>query len=383
MIDYIKKLRPVGNTISTKEQSIDKQLFHPFHIQLYSSGTASLAATIMAAIKLKPGISNPEVVVPAYGCPDLISAIIYAKAIPVLVELEPDSPQIDIKHFENLINDKTVAVIAVRFFGIPERIEALYQIAKKHNATLIEDSAQGFPVHNMASYWQGDFVVLSFGRGKPLNLLGGGAVLTRNKTLINLLPDALPEKNSLKNYIKYKLKLFLYNLSIHPIAYGLITKAPGLNIGVTVYKPLNNLGRMSVCATQLLSSNLNIYRNRINPQKEYFEFFKKYNPELVYNLPEKLSYDMSQPLLRYPVIIRNESIRDQLYKRLKPYGASAMYKKPLYKIENIDRLLNQQDNNHPNASKFARQLLTLPTHEGVSRKNLQSIKAILKEFNRQ
>lgn len=378
MSPYIKKIRPVGNTINTTKNNIDDSPFSPFYTQFYNSGTASLAATIIAAIKLKPDINNPEVIVPAYGCPDLISAVIYAKAIPVLVDLEPDSPQMSLQHLKNLVSDKTVAVIAVRFFGIPERNEELYQIAKSYNAILIEDSAQGFPVHNMDSYWQGDFVILSFGRGKPVNLLGGGAVLARNQTLMNLLPDSPTEKNSLKNDVKYILKLFLYNLSIQPTAYGLITKIPGLNIGLTVYKPLNALGRMSDFSKQRLTSNLKSYRNRINQQKEYLKFFKKGNGELVYDLPSKLSYDMSQPLLRYPVIVKNESMRKQLYKKLKPYGASIMYKEPLHEIENVGRLLKQPANDYPNANKFARQLLTLPTHEAANKKVLLTIQEIIK-----
>ena len=57
----------------------------------------------------------------------------------------------------------------------------LRPLADAAGAVLIEDSAQAFPRDGGGDFWQGDLVVLSFGRGKPVSLLGGGAVLYRDE----------------------------------------------------------------------------------------------------------------------------------------------------------------------------------------------------------
>lgn len=373
MAKRIKILRPVGNSINTTDSNINNILSSPYTSCFYNSGTASLAATVIAARKLKPNIKCPEVIVPAYGCPDLVSAIIYAETKPVLVDLEPNSSQMSLEQITNSITDKTIAIIAVRFFGIPERYKELSKIAKQYNLVLIEDSAQGFPATGLDTYWHGDFIVISFGRGKPVNLLGGGAVLSKNPELLKLLPKPTTIPSSLLEKLKYKLKVHLYNQTIRPIAYGLLTLIPGLKIGQTVYKPLICIESIHNTTKSLLSSNLEAYKTRKNYQAKYREIFKQYDKGELIDIPRTLANDMSQPLLRYPILIIDTAKRDAIYNKLKSYGASLMYQKPLYQIDGISELIKEQSTNYPNASLFAKQLLTLPTHEGVNKKTLKII----------
>ena len=380
MLSSFKILRPVGNTINTSKSFDNKNLFSPYNSTFYNSGTAALAASILACKKLKPAISSPEILVPAYACPDLISAIVYAKAIPVLIDLECASPNMSIECINSTISENTIAIIAIRSFGLNENFEALADITKKHEITLIEDSAQGFPSQNMSTYWHGDFIILSFGRGKPVNLMGGGAILTKDEKLCNLLPIPLATSNSIIKNIKYKLKLFLYNKSIRPFIYSLITKIPGINIGQTIYKPLEEITHINTATKYLLSSNFHSYKNKVNCQKKYQALLKKCNDTLLVDLPTKLSHDMNQPLLRYPILIRNSSTRNRIYKKLKPYGASIMYKSPLYIIENISLDIKNSNSNYPNATLFAEQLLTLPTHEGVTQNSIKCIEEILSQI---
>ena len=379
MPSQIKILRPVGNRINTTTNKTEITPFSSFHTCFYTSGTAALAAAILAASKLKSDIDKPEVIVPAYGCPDLISAVICAKATPILVDLEPDSPQMSFNQLHKSINNKTIAIIAVRFFGIADRNEELLKITNQHNLLLIEDSAQGFPTTDIDSYWNGDFVILSFGRGKPVNLLGGGAVLTKSLKLMKLLPSPPAISDSLFEKVKYKLKLFLYNQSIRPLAYGLITHIPGLHIGQTIYKPLNNIEGTHKHIQSLLISNLKSYQTRKTCQKEYKRILEACDKKKLIDLPSVLGHNMSQPLLRYPILIKDNSLRNKLYEKLKCYGASLMYKKPLNQIEGVDKHIKQQKKSYPNATRFSQQLLTLPTHEGVNGKTLKTIDRILKE----
>ena len=72
-----------------------QDVFSPYTPRYFDSGTAALGAAIIAAIKLK-GVDVPQVVLPANGCPDLVSAVIFAGAMPVLIDLEPERASLDL-----------------------------------------------------------------------------------------------------------------------------------------------------------------------------------------------------------------------------------------------------------------------------------------------
>ena len=240
MSTHIKTLRPVGNPVLLKKSTLDFQYFGTPHVEFYQSGTSALAAAL-TAVKLSHANTKSltEVLLPAYTCPDLISAVVHAGLTPVLIDLEPDSCWMSLNDIENAISERTIAIIAVRFLGIAERMNALRTICDRHNITLIEDSAQGFPVTQPENYWQGDLAIVSFGRGKPVNMLSGGAVITFKPGLKEHLPSANKNTANTKAATAYLIKALLYNLLIKPWAYGLAIRLPGLNVGETVYEPLN------------------------------------------------------------------------------------------------------------------------------------------------
>ena len=122
------QLPPVGNPICLSRADQPEVLLQAFGYRYqphyFASGTAALAAAITAAIRLK-AIDKPEVILPAYGCPDLISAVVFAGAKPVLVDFETDRPWMDLEQLLTKIRAQTVAIIAVNLFGISERLEQL------------------------------------------------------------------------------------------------------------------------------------------------------------------------------------------------------------------------------------------------------------------
>ena len=124
------QLPPAGNRLclsgAGKDESGHENAFSPYMPVFYQSGTASLAAAIGAAIRNKP-TEKPEVILPAYGCPDLVSAAVFAGAKPVLVDLENDRPWMNLEQLSASINSNTVAVVAVDLLGIPERISGYSQ----------------------------------------------------------------------------------------------------------------------------------------------------------------------------------------------------------------------------------------------------------------
>ena len=259
-------LPPVGNPVclNAKNDSAAPSFFLADQTRFYSSGTAALAAALVAASKAAKTSKNntrPEVILPAYACPDLVSAAIFAGVKPILVDLEANGPWLDLSQLANAITAETVAIIGVNLFGIAERWPQLRELAIQKDVLLIEDSAQYVPGGDEHQDWQGDLVVFSFGRGKPVSLLGGGAVVAKNPSLIDLLPRPALNATSMSQNLSFKLKARMYNAMISPYLYWLPQMLPFLHLGETRYHVLDNIETMDQVRTELLTSNISQYQD--------------------------------------------------------------------------------------------------------------------------
>ena len=378
---------PVGNpVVSNESRNFVKQpdqVFAPFHANFYASGTASLAAALIAAKRAKP-VDHPEVILPAYACPDLLSAAVFAGVKPVLVDLEDDRPWLDLNDLGQKLSEQTIGIVAVDLFGIAERHGTLGEMAKSVGAILIEDSAQSFPAGSGASdFWQGDLVVVSFGRGKPVSLLGGGVVLSRAQPLSDLLPG--PERvvpNTWAEAVKYRLKAALYNFMISPRLYWIPQSLAFLHLGETRYHPLLWLEGMDSTRQSLLPANLSEYRS-LDPglPKRYSRLISELevDPALLVDLPRITDTPFERRLLRYPLLVAPE-IRDKLFLKLRRagLGPSLMYPSILPEIPGVERLVENQGD-FPGASSFARRILTMPTHGRIRSEDVSAIQEILVE----
>ncbi len=329
-------------------------------------------------------VDRPEIILPAYGCPDLISAAVFAGARPVLVDLGPDRPWLDLKQLARRIGKRTVGIVAVDLLGILERFEALRELAKSVDAVLIEDSAQAFPSRGESNIWQGDLVIVSFGRGKPVSLLGGGAVLHQGQPLGDLLPK--PEALSARVWRDsaiYRLKAFLYNRMISPRLYWIPQGLPFLRLGETRYHPLTQLGDMDAERLALLPANLAAYQGQRWDIGELLsgvlEQIGRSEGGLI-DLPWVTGVPEGRRLLRYPLLV-DASLRDRLYQALRRagLGPSLMYTRVLNEIPGLEELLEHQGD-YPQARSFAERILTLPTHNGIRQRDLAGIRHILRSL---
>ncbi len=388
-------LPPVGNPVclhshgpvsygQVKIDSAAVTLLFSDQARFYASGTAALAAALVAAMKIK-SIESAEVILPAYGCPDLVSAVEFAGARPVLVDIEAGRPWLDLAQLASAITDNTTAIIAVNLFGISERWTQLRELAEKNNVVLIEDSAQYFPGGEEQQDWQGDLVVFSFGRGKPVSMLGGGAVLASTASLLELLPQPKKKITTFRQRVTYFLKAKLYNTMISPLLYWLPQSLPFLHLGETRYHTLQAIEAMDQNRMDLLPANISCYQDDSNAyiRCEKISLMLESLTDLqdrLRNLPRVCNIEAKRRLLRYPLLLDAAS-RDCAYQSLKQagLGASIMYPASLPKIPGMNHLLDDKQS-FPNAEDFASRVLTLPTHTGVSEKDIDKMQIILSEL---
>ena len=375
-------LPPVGNPVCLSKQPdlVVSPLFALYPTQFYASGTAALAAAITAAMKLK-NCSRPEIILPAYGCPDLVSAVIYAGAKPVLVDLEAERPWLDLTQLASAITENTVAIVAVNLFGIAERWTQLRELAKPGDVVLIEDSAQYFPGKDEQIDLQGDLVVFSFGRGKPVSLLGGGAVLAKETSLFDLLPKAQIKPATLSQRFSFGLKARLYNAMISPFLYWLPQALPFLHLGETRYHVLPDIEAMDQVRTELLASNISCYQADARTKGRCEKISTMLNSlDGVIDLPQVCAMKRNRRLLRYPVLVVAAE-RDRIYGKLHQagLGVSIMYPASLPEINGLNHIFDK-DHNFPNAQSFALSLITLPVHSSVSDKDIDSMNILLNKY---
>ena len=143
-----------------------------------TNGTAALEVT-MAALDIGPG---DEVIVPDFTFVATASAVLFANALPVLVDVDPETYCLDPILTEAAITPRTRAIIAVHMGGHPADLDALQDIARKHEVYLIEDSA-----HAHASQWGGKKIgtfgkagTFSFQSSKLMTAGEGGIIISND-----------------------------------------------------------------------------------------------------------------------------------------------------------------------------------------------------------
>lgn len=387
----LRSLPPAGYPICLappeEPERIFQAAFEDRSVFLYGSGTMALAAALVAARESAGeyhGIVSPEVLLPAYACPDLVSAALYAGLAPVLVDLAADTPWMDLDSLRNKLSSNTVAIVAAHFLGIPERIAAIRTALDGSAALIIEDSAQLFPIKPSEDVWQGDLVTLSFGRGKPVSLLGGGAVLCRSDTLSKHLPltrQAALQVCTKKPRMLFRSKANIYNAFLSPKIFGLLQSIPFLSLGETIYTPLKSISQFDEGRIGTLAANIEAYRERTRTAQNWLsEMLADMDGAFFSDLSGLNRHHSELVFLRYPLLLRDQALRDKLHAALslKGLGCSRMYPKPLPEIEGLeDRFQGQGE--FPQASKFSQRLLTLPCHSGVRPTDIKAIRQVILE----
>ena len=370
-------LRPVGNYFRYDPKPLDLNLFSPFTFKGYQSGTAALAAALIVAKKKREEVVNPEVILPGYSCPDLLSACKFAGVKVKFVDFEANLPWMSLDQIESRVSSSTIAIVAVNFLGIPERIEEISQRVKSSELLLIEDSAQGFTTGNYSDYWKGDLVTLSFGRGKPLSLFGGGATLCKNQELEPLLPEFDSEESG--KGLSFRSKNLVFKTLSSPMFYFWLTKLPFLGLGNTEYKPLENLLNIPNDVASQVTSSISQLGENLSNLNRLTNIYRGIKQEFVINLPRVTNTNEDSIMLRYPLLITDEHKRDKLFDQLisAGLGVSKMYERIIMDIENIPREILVDEPDLPNARQFAKQLITLPSHLGTHISHAQQIDKIL------
>ena len=164
--------------------------------------TSCTHATEMAALLLdiQPG---DEVIMPAYTFVSTANAFVLRGAVPVFVDIRPDTMNIDETLIEAAITEKTKAIVPVHYAGVACEMDTIMAIAKKHHLAVVEDAAQGVCAwyKGKALGTFGDYGCYSFHETKNFSMGEGGALLIQK-------PEAIEDAEILREKGTNRSKFF-------------------------------------------------------------------------------------------------------------------------------------------------------------------------------
>jgi len=151
------------------------------HCLATANGTSALIISL-SALGVGPG---DEVIVPPYTFVATVNAVLMHHAIPVFVDTDPETFQIDARKIEAAITERTRCILPVHLGGSPADMDAILEIGDKHHLPVVEDACQAHLAewrHKKVSTL-GTLGCFSFQASKNLNSGEGGALLTNDTDL--------------------------------------------------------------------------------------------------------------------------------------------------------------------------------------------------------
>jgi dTDP-4-amino-4,6-dideoxygalactose transaminase len=353
-----------------------KAKFSAREVFLLSSGKAALTVILKA---LAASSKRRRVIIPAYTCFSVPSAIVKAGLEVALCDVEPETLDFNFAELEALINEDVLCVVSTHLFGRPADIDRVKRLCEGKGITVVEDAAQAMGGRSEGRLLGtlGDVAFFSLGRGKNLTCGTGGIILTRSLSIAEkikaeyaTLPEA-PRGDVVRNW----LEMLMMQFFIHPVLYWLPAGLPFLRLGETKFYTDFPMYRMDeVRAHQLqgwerrltlanqqrttrakwLIDGLDLHRRGIRPIT---------GKEAIY--------------LRLPVLLRDRETKEAVCMRSREEGAGVSPNYPAT-IQGIPELAGRLAGRKcPGAQEVVDRLVTLPTHQFVTERDRVKIDRVL------
>ena len=344
----------LGENVKALEQEIAKYCNAKFAIGV-ASGTDAILLPLMAA-----GIgAGDRVITTPYTFFATAGSIARLNAIPVFVDIEPDTYNIDPDKLEHVIKKQTAAqrsrlkaIIPVHLYGQCAEMEPIIKISKKYKLAVIEDAAQtiGATYKGKMAGSIGDFGSFSFYPSKNLGGFGDGGMVTTNN-------EKLSEKVRI--------------LRVHGSKPKYYHKFVGIN---------SRLDELQAAVLRIKLKHLETWtNNRIERAERYDTLFKDAGLSDIVSLPVRRAYNrhvFNQYIVR---VKRRDALRDYLAKE--GIGTEIYYPVPLH-LQQCFKYLGYKKGDFPASEKAARETLALPIYPELALEEQEYVVKNIAEFYR-
>ena len=163
-----------------------EEKYAKFHDAKYAISTSSGTTALWVSLKAAGVKAGDEVILPPYTFIATGSSILMANAIPIFVDVDPETFNMDPAKIEAAITEKTKVIMPVHIAGNPADMDNILAIAKKHNLMVVEDAAQAH-----GAEWDGVKVgalgaagIFSFQTSKNMSAGEGGIIISNDDNLM-------------------------------------------------------------------------------------------------------------------------------------------------------------------------------------------------------
>lgn len=355
-----------------------KSYFGVRHIFLLTSGKAALAMILNG---LKAGSSRCQVIIPAYTCYSVPSAVHKAGLEVVLCDVDPHSLDFDPAGLRAVVGENTLAIVAPHLFGQPADLKGVNAIAKSSGTFVIEDAAQAMGGRDQGRWLGtlGDVGFFSFGRGKNVSAGSGGVIVTNSDSMADALSaiyEGLPSELATGLFAN-TLSVVATKVLLNPMLYWLPAGLPFLGLGETKYYSDFPLCRMDGMRAGLLSS----WRNRLEESNRYrIQLGRLFQRRLPSFAQIGRVSQSESAYLRLPLLMPTAQQKAAFCLMAKEYGlgVSASYPAPISKIPEIAS--KYQSKRFPGAEALASRMVTLPLHRYVTEDDVDRIAKAVGRF---
>ncbi len=328
-----------------------------------------------------------EVILPGYTCVMDVNPIKYLDARPVYVDIEPDTFNMNVNLLEQKITPKTKVIIAQHTYGYVCDMDAILEIANRHNITVIEDCclALGSTYKGKLAGTFGKATYFSFQWNKPYTTgLGGMAVCYDDNLAENIAQ--LCEKELVQPCFKetamLAAQLMVYRMFIYPRTTALaqslfrwLTKK-GIVVGsssTAEFEPAKAddfFKAMSCIQSSSGLKQLKKVEQNISHRKEMAQLYDKLLREKGWSIRRYDKSTMDPVMVRYPVrIIEKDKALEVAAKAGIELGS--WFECPLHPIETPLEAYDYKVGMCPEAEKACREVVNLPLHP---RTNIKIVK---------
>jgi len=338
-----------------------RSVFRVKHAFLVSSGKGALTLILTSLKSLSP---RQKVVIPAYTCFSVPSAVLKAGLELTLCDVDPETLDFDLRRLEALLDEDTLCVMPTHLFGLPAAVDAVISLSKRAGAFVVEDAAQamGGTSRGRSLGTIGDVGFFSLGRGKSITCGSGGIIVTNSEEIGNairaeferLTPE--PRMNAARDI----LSLLALRLFIAPCLYWFPAGLPFLKLGETTFPRNFPLHRLAGAKAAVLVN----WQDRLAQATRLRRLATRALLDVVtHEVPSlRPTTDGETTYLRIPLLLARKDEKARLCQLSKEYGLgiSPCYPSGIHAIPEVP--YRPHPAQFPGATTVAERLVTLPVH---------------------
>ena len=375
VVNQLKKTTQMGPSVVKFENSIAKYFSKKYGLMVNSGSSA-----IMLAIKVLGLKKGDEVITPCLNFGTAISSLMHYGVLPVFVDIEISSLQINIQQIQKKITKKTKALMIPNLIGNIPDWRKIYKIAKKNNLKIIEDSADtlGAKILNKSTGRYSDVSITSFYGSHVISCAGnGGMFLTNNQKYFEKakvlrswgrMSTLIQDSENIKKRLNIKLKSVEYDKKFvfSESGYNFEPSEIGAAFGLEQLKKFKKFSDQR---------NKNFFLHK--------KFFKKLNHYFI--TPEVLD-GVYTNFLAYPIIIKNNSgikrKEFQIFLEKNNIQTRPIFSGNILRHPAFSKLISKKNklSLFPNSDYIMKNGLLIGCHQGLNLKNINYIHNIVLKF---